>query len=111
MIASYPDRRFQLWEYRAGHGSLLIRSPKGPEADLNVDLIFVGVAYLAVPRTLKGLAVDQGTAEDVAAVSAAFGEVASDHVFALLSQGRRHPIVAVACQISENGEDIFDSPF
>lgn len=111
MIAAYPDRNFQLWEYRVSHGSLLIRSPKGPEAESNVDLVFVGVDYLAVPHSIKGVAVDRGTAEDVAAVAAAFGEVPLDRVFALLSQGRRHPIVAVACRVSENDADIFDSPF
>lgn len=111
MIAAYPDRRFQLWEYRVSHGSLLIRSPKGPKADSNVDLIFVGVDYLAVPHTLEGVVVDHGTAEDVAAVDAAFGKVASGRVFALLSQGRRYPIVAVDCQVGENDADIFDSPF
>lgn len=88
MIAAYPDRIFQLWEYRVSHGSLLIRSPKGPEAESNVDLIFVGVDYLAVPHSIKGVAVDRGTAEDVAAVAAAFGEVSPERVFALSSQGR-----------------------
>ena len=35
MIADFPDRRFQLWEYRVSHGSLLIPSPKNPEAARN----------------------------------------------------------------------------
>lgn len=110
MIATYPDRRFQLWEYRVSHGSLLIRSPKGPEAESNVDLIFVGVDYLAVPHSLKGVVVDHGAGQDVAAVNAAYGEVVPERVFALLSQGHRHLIVAVACRVAENDGDIFDSP-
>lgn len=60
---------------------------------------------------MKGVAVDHGTAEDVAAVNGAFGEVSPDRIFALLSEGRRHPIAAIACQVSENDADVFDSPF
>lgn len=36
---TFPDRRFQLWEYWVGHGALLIRSPKGPRAETNVDFV------------------------------------------------------------------------
>jgi hypothetical protein len=53
MSATYPDRRFQLWEYRVSHGSLLIRSPKGPDAEMNIDLVFSGVEFVACPRTLN----------------------------------------------------------
>jgi hypothetical protein len=46
MSVSYLSRRFQLWEYRVSHGSLLVRSPKGPDATTNVDLVFDGVEYI-----------------------------------------------------------------
>lgn len=111
MIASYPERRFQLWEYRASHGSFLVRSPKSDALRLNVDVAFVGVDYLAVPRILNGLMVESGREDDRAALVGSFGEVDLKHLFVLVSAGRRHPIVAVACRVSENNADIFESPF
>jgi hypothetical protein len=50
MNTSFTDRAFQLWEYKVSHGSLLIRSPKGPEISTNIDLVCVGVEYPAAPR-------------------------------------------------------------
>lgn len=111
MIATYPDRRFQIWEYQVGHGSLLIRSPKGSEGEKNVDLVFVGVDYLAVPRLLYGVTLDHGTDEDRSFVVEAIGDIEPERVYVLISRGCRHPVVAVACQVSENDSDIFDSPF
>lgn len=111
MIAFYPDRRFQLWEYRVSHGSLLVRSPKSAELPLNVDVAFVGVDYLAVPRVLHGLTVERGREDDRVALLDALGDVDLEHIFVLVSAGRRHPVVAVACRVSRNGADIFDSPF
>lgn len=111
MIANYPDRRFQLWEYRVSHGSMLLRSPKSPQVVNNVDIVFVGVEYLALPRMLRGVVVDRGNEDDRIAVSAAFRDVEAVRLFVLISGGRRYPIVAVACRVSENEDDIFDSPF
>lgn len=104
VIATYPDRRFQVWEYRVSHGSLLVRSPKGPQAEKNVDLVFVGVDYMALPRVLRGVALDHGTDEDRSSVVAAIGDVDTNQVYVLHSEGHRHLVVAVAW-------DIFDSPF
>lgn len=42
MIVSYPDRRFQMWEHRVSHGSLLVRSPRGPEAERNGTAARIG---------------------------------------------------------------------
>lgn len=110
MIASYPERRFQLWEYRVSHGSLLIRSPKSRTSVRNVDLIFVGVEYLAVPDVLAGVTLERGGDTDVARVRAAIGDAELSHVFVVVSGGRRHTIVAAACRVVENDSDIFDSP-
>jgi hypothetical protein len=43
------------------HGSLLVRSPKGPDATTNVDLIFVGVEYICCPRMLRGVELVEAT--------------------------------------------------
>lgn len=38
MIVSYPNRRFQIWEYRISHGFLLIRSPRNASVETNADI-------------------------------------------------------------------------
>ena len=39
MKSSFENSEFQLWEFKVSHGSLLIRSPKGPETPKNIDLV------------------------------------------------------------------------
>lgn len=108
----YPDRRFQLWEYRVSHGGLLIRSPRGTSATNNIDLIFDGVELVCCARMMRGLEVVQADAGDVHRAVALLGEVeASDQVFVLVSEGVRHVVVASSLRVSEHEGDIFDSPF
>jgi hypothetical protein len=111
VIASYPDRRFKVWEFRVSHGSLLIRSPKGGELARNVDIVFVGVDYLALPRVLDGVTVEHGRPTDSALLVGAPAGDQHQRVFVLSSGGHRHVVVAVACRVSETDVDIFDSPF
>jgi hypothetical protein len=40
------DRYFQLWEYQVSHGMLLLRSPRSPEHQTNLDVLFHGVEYV-----------------------------------------------------------------
>lgn len=104
------DRRFQLWEYRVGHGALLIRSPKGPDAKTNIDLVFSGVEYLACPRMLRGLELAPVTAEDLQRSVAGFGQVVDpDQIFVMISAGVRHLVIATSCHVSENMDDIFET--
>ncbi len=111
MIASFPDRRFQLWEYRVSHGSLLLRSPRGPEIPHNVDIVFAGVEFVCAPRLFRGLEFAHGAEEDVGRAAALAGDVEADRVFVLLSEGRRHLVIAAGYKVDENQADIFDSPF
>jgi hypothetical protein len=112
MIAMYPGRRFQLWEYRVSHGSLLIRSPAGPEIDTTLDVVFAGVEFLSVPRFLPDLEVHHGTADDVTLVTRLASEsMESQNVYALLSQGRRYLVLAAGCRVGEWAGGIFESPF
>ena len=105
-------RRFQLWEYRVSHGSLLIRSPKGPEEPTNVDLVFAGVEYIGCPRMMRGLGVVDPSPQDTRIAQASAGEFREpDRLFVLLSGGVRHFIVATSCRLDEHDTDIFDSPF
>ena len=51
------------------------------------------------------------TPDDVQRVGAEFGPVvAPDQVFVLRSAGARHLVIASSCRVSENLDDIFDSP-
>ena len=109
VLADYPDRRFQVWDYRVGHGSLLIRSPQGPDIGDNVDLIFVGVEYLAVPHHMPGLVVKEGTATDLPPLTRPLRQ--QTLVYRLISAGNTYLVAAVACRIDINRHDIFASPF
>ena len=58
-------RAFQLWEYHVSHGSLLIRSPAGPEFETSVDMVCVGVEYLSAPRHLGEIDVSQASTTEI----------------------------------------------
>jgi hypothetical protein len=112
MVASFPDRRFQLWRYDVSHGSLLIRSPKGPDVEGNVDLLFAGVEFLSAPRHLRGLVVESASADDLSRAQEAMGrEVAAERLFVLVSNGHRHLVVAAGSEVRQHDGDIFDDPF
>jgi hypothetical protein len=106
------ERAFQLWEYKVSHGSLLIRSPKAPGVSENIDLICVGVEYLAVPRHMKGLDLVEATPQEIKQLSQLLGkELQPRHIRIIVSEGRRFPIVAASFRLDENTDEIFDSPF
>jgi len=114
MIGSFPDRRFQVWEFTVSHGSLLIRSPINLVRGVatNIDVIFVGVEYLRVPRFLDGLVVSQVGADGWPLLGLPAGLPGQwGKVYSLDSQGARHVVVAATCHINANTDDIFDSPF
>jgi hypothetical protein len=111
-ICSYPQRTFKLWEYKVSHGSLLIRSPKGPEATLNVDILCFSLEYLAAPTRMRGLDLLEPSDEDLLRLAGALGkEVSASRARVILSEGRRLPIVAGRFVVSENDDEIFSSPF
>jgi hypothetical protein len=111
------DRQFQVWEYQVSHGQLLIRSPKSPatertpERTTNVDIAFLGVEYMSVPRVLRGLVLEQATPEEVRELGALLGKPPErGAVVVLASAGRRFFVVAHSFAVSENDWDIFESP-
>lgn len=112
------DRTFKLWEYQISHGQLLIRSPKAPatetspEFPTNVDLVCLGVDYMAVPRVLRGVELLSPTSDEIQHLEAQIGRaIDPDNVKILASEGKRFPIVASSFSLSENDWDIFESPF
>ncbi len=111
-------RDFLVWEYQVSHSQLLLRSPKAPATDAcpafstNLDIVFLGVDYMAVPRSLKRLALDRVTAIELEAIEATLGASTAPHrVTILVSGSGRFPVVAASVAVSENDWDIFDSPF
>ncbi len=112
MKTTFTERAFQLWEYKVSHGSLLIRSPKAPGVLENIDLVCVGVEYLAAPRHMKGLDLVEATPEEIKNLGQLLGkELQPARVRVIVSEGRRFPIVASSFRLSENTDDIFKSPF
>lgn len=112
MKARFAGRRFQFWLFRVSHGELLIRSPKDADHPRNVDLMFVGVEYVDLPRALPDLEVDEPADQDVEHAMARLGKsVDVKNVIVLKSQGRRYLIVAAAVKCTESDMDIFEHPF
>jgi len=118
MKTTFTERAFQLWEYQVSHGQLLIRSPKAPATETspelltNVDLLCLGVDYMAVPRALHGLELLPPTRDEIRHLEVLLGKaVAPDNVKILASEGKRFLVVAARFSFSENDWDIFESPF
>lgn len=118
LTSQKSDRTFQVWEYQISHGQLLIRSPKAPatktspELRTNVDLVCLGVEYMAMPRALRGLELLAPSSDEIHHLEALLGKaIEPDNVKILASEGKRFPIVASTFSLWENDWDIFKSPF
>ena len=112
------DRTFQVWEYQISHGQLLIRSPKAPATETspefltNIDLVCLGVEYMAIPRSLRGLELSVPTSDEVRGLEALLGKtIKPENIKILASEGKRFPVVASIFSLWENDWDIFESPF
>lgn len=117
-LSQKSDRTFQVWEYQISHGQLLIRSPKAPAAEsspellTNIDLVCLGVEYMALPRSLRGLELSAPTPDEIRSLEALLGKtIKVDNVKIVASEGKRFPIVASTFSMWENDWDIFESPF
>ncbi len=103
---------FQLWEYRVSHGQMLVRSPKSPTQDVNVDIVFAGVEYVDLPRYLRELEIDEPTEADIAFAVDRLGKpVEANAITVLTAKGKPHIVVAAALNVGESDMDIFESPF
>jgi len=70
-VASFSfssPRRFSVWRYEIGHGTLLFRSVRDDSHPTRVDVVVVGVAALKLPTDLVGLVLREasGSARDSA---------------------------------------------
>ena len=103
----FYDRRFQIWEYRVSHQQLLIRSPKSQDHARNLDLIFVGVDYLALPKFMDGISIvppDEGEMKFASAFASHVSQV-----IVLETGGKRHLVIAAKFRVFENDLDLFES--
>ena len=84
----------------------------GLEVPTNIDLVCVGVEYLAAPRHMRGLDLVDATVDEIKTLRDLLGkDVQPSSVRVVVSEGHRFPIVAANFKISENQHDIFHSPF
>jgi hypothetical protein len=103
MEASYPDRAFQFWDYAPSHSQLVIRSPGATTGNANVDFHFRGVMLIDAPTHLKGIEIDSPTRQEATHARERLStRVADEWIRILVSQGRRHLIVASHLDVSEN---------
>jgi hypothetical protein len=108
----FINRNFQFWEYKVSHGSLLIRSPKDIDYKTNIDIICVGIEYLAIPRYFKGLQIMDATDNELKYLGDILQkEIYKKSVLIIASVGKRFPLVLAGFKIEENERDIFHSPF
>jgi len=107
------QRLFQLWEYHVSHGSLLIRSPNGPGIQNCIDIIFVGVEYIAMPRHLGAIELVDAAPAETSMLEEVLQKslVPPTRAWALIGPKGRFLVVGVAVKIEEHEGDMFQSPF
>jgi len=111
-MEDFGERQFQFWEYRVSHGQLLVRSPKGKEETKNIDIVFAGVEYVALPRHLETVELDQATSQEIADLGLLLGkEIQSQQVTILVAKGKRFAVVSAGVRVEENELDLFENPF
>lgn len=118
LLSQRSDRTFQVWEYQISHGQLLIRSPKAPATEsslellTNIDLVCLGVEYMALPHFLRGLELAAPTQDEIRNLETLLEKtIKADNIKILASEGKRFPIVALKFSLWENDWDVFESPF
>ena len=117
-LSNLAGRVFQVWEYHVSHGQMLIRSPKSPATKkapartTNLDLICVGVEYMALPRIVSDIELAVPTQDELSDLGSILGKpLDTQKVIVLVSKKRRFIVVAASFSLSENDGDIFESPF
>src|SRR5262245_37884450 len=91
---------FRLYDYM--DGNVLLRNPgglfMGEETGGNIDLVFLGVDYIAIPTLLRGVEIERTRDEIALLLEKKFlpGSLADpgDQVYAIYSGGERYNIVA-----------------
>ena len=72
------ERIFSVWRCSVGHGHLLIRSPNNgasEELNENIDLHFLEVFYMDIPRGFVGLRLDHPTEAELMVLNERIAEM------------------------------------
>lgn len=112
MTSLLSGRKFQVWSYTVSHGFLLIRSPASGAEKENIDIIFAGVEYMALPRHLGHITIDEPSQEEVTKLEKVIGKYLLDRKIAVLVSGdNRHVVVFAQIKIETNSLEMFEYPF
>jgi hypothetical protein len=57
------DRRFSLWDYNVSHKQMLLRSPKSPDLQKNIDIVMWGVEYIDLATSFVDVAMTTPSAK------------------------------------------------
>ena len=94
---SRPDRRFQMWHYLVGHGTLLLRSTKSERFATRIDVLLKNVSAMHLLSTLEGLAISVATdaeSDELRAAGWPQGTLADRQVFVVRAAGFRGYVIA-----------------
>lgn len=112
MVNLIKGRRFQLWEYHVSHGSLLVRSPASPGVETSVDIICVGVEYIAAPRHLGEITISSASPAEMERLETTLQKKLSpSRVWVLENSNGRFFIVGVSLKIRKHHGNIFATAF
>jgi hypothetical protein len=105
-------RQFQVWEYRVGQASLLIRSPNNAGFKTCVDVIFTGVEYMSLPNSFQSLEIRELSPEEAEAATGLAANLGAPWKVWQLEDGDNADwVIAGSMTITEHEGDMFDSPF
>lgn len=102
------DRIFQVWTYTVGHASLLLRSPKETAGDRRIELLFLDVAGLQLPTTLRGLNVSMSPVAEGTAAAQSIAEP-RHRLFVCRTNGFDGWVVAGAMAWREDDLEYYDA--
>ncbi len=104
------DRRFKIWDYNVSHNQLLLRSPRTPEINTNIDFVFWGVEYIDLPTSFVGISLEPPERADMFNVERSIGKPCDiSGVYCVVSGEQRHFVLASGFKVLENQLDIFET--
>lgn len=102
--------RFQLWEYMVSHRQLLLRRPATGMHPTNVDLVFGGVKYVALPSSIRNPRVRPAKADEVRWAEEALGtQIPIEEIHVIEGDSTKGFVVAGSARRVVNELEIFES--
>jgi hypothetical protein len=89
---------------------MLVRSPRTPVIELNIDVVFWGVEFIGIPTVLVGIEIDTAAPDQAKATGTQLRKsVEAGHVYSLATADERYVVIARGFKVFQNALDIFDS--